>query len=149
MAEYNTNTSELKTFDELAKQSQIVFQQQPVPLELIQQIAYISVVEIENNGIWSKKVIGTADVEIAKLINRLNISDWVHEGKKHLEVNSNICPFCQKETIDDGFRKQIEMFFNESFASDINVIKSLKDTYNQQTQNIVSILDNIETCWLN
>lgn len=144
MAEYNTNTSELKTFDELAKQSQIVFQQQPVPLELIQQIAYISVVEIENNGIWSKKVIGTADVEIAKLINRLNISDWVHEGKKHLEVNSNICPFCQKETIDDGFRKQIEMFFNESFASDINVIKSLKDTYNQQTQNIVSILDNIE-----
>lgn len=144
LTEYNTNTSELKTFDELVKQSQIVFQQHPVPSELIQQIACSSVVEVENNGIWSKKVIGTADVEIAKLINRLNISDWVHEGKKHLEVNSNICPFCQKETIDDGFRKQIEMFFNESFASDINTIKSLKDTYNQQTQNIVSILDNIE-----
>lgn len=144
LAEYQTNISELKTFDELAKQSQIVFQQHPVSLELIQQIACSSVVEVENNEIWSKKVIGTADVEIAKLINRLNISDWVHEGKKHLEVNSNICPFCQKETIDDDFRKQIEMFFDESFASDINAIKSLKDTYNQQTQNIVSILDNIE-----
>lgn len=144
LEEYNNKTSELKTYDELACQSQIVFQQHPIVLEAIQQIDCTSAIEIENNEIWSKKIIGTADVEIAKLINRLNISDWVHEGKKHLENNSNICPFCQKKTIDDDFRKQIELLFDESFASDINTIKSLKDTYIQQTQNIISILNNIE-----
>lgn len=144
LEEYNNNTSELKTYDELARQSQIVFQQHPIVLEAIQQIDCTSAIEIENNEIWSKKIIGTADVEIAKLINRLNISDWVHEGKKHLENNSNICPFCQKKTIDDDFRKQIELFFDDSFASDINTIKSLKDTYIQETQNIISILTNIE-----
>ena len=144
LEEYNNKTSELKTYDELARQSQIVFQQHPIVLEAIQQIDCTSAIEIENNEIWSKKIIGTADVEIAKLINRLNISDWVHEGKKHLENNSNICPFCQKKTIDDDFRKQIELFFDDSFASDINTIKSLKDTYIQETQNIISVLNNIE-----
>ncbi|MBP3466511.1 MAG: AAA family ATPase [Paludibacteraceae bacterium] len=144
LEEYNNNTSELKAYDELAHQAQIVFQQHPIVLEAIQQVDSTSAIEIENNEIWSKKIIGTADVEIAKLINRLNISDWVHEGKKHLENNSNICPFCQKETIDDDFRKQIELFFDESFTSDVNTIKSLKDTYNIQTQNIISALNNIE-----
>lgn len=142
--EYNNNTSELKAYGELKRQAQIIFQQHPIILEQIQQIDCTSAIEIENKEIWSKKIIGTADVEIARLINRLNISDWVHEGKKHLEVNSNTCPFCQKETIDDNFRKQIELFFDESFAFDINTIKSLKDTYFQETQNILSILNNIE-----
>ena len=38
LEEYNNNTSELKAYDELARQAQIVFQQNPIVLEPVQQI---------------------------------------------------------------------------------------------------------------
>jgi len=145
LKEFNSNDIvELTSFDSLKKDAQTIFQKNPILLEFIQTIDVSSIVHIEQDEIWQKKVIGSADVEIGKLINRLNISDWVHEGKKLLRENSNVCPFCQKETIDENFKKQIELFFDDSFISDIETIKRLKEDYNRQSQIILDILGNIE-----
>lgn len=143
--EYSNNKSTLKSFEDIKARADVVFKKLPFTYEKIQTIEYENINNIESNSIWNKKIIGKADVEISKLINRLNISDWVHEGVKHLEKNSRVCPFCQKETIDNDFRKQLEDFFDDSFITDTSTIKDLSDRYYQNIKNTISILEAIET----
>lgn len=140
-----SNKSVLKSIEDLKTKAEIVFKKSPITYDKIQFIEYGSIVSIENDSIWNKKIIGKADVEISKLINRLNISDWVHEGIRHIQKGSKICPFCQKETIDDDFRTQIENFFDDSFVADTATVKSLSDSYFQNTNTIISLLETIET----
>ncbi|MBR6658524.1 MAG: AAA family ATPase [Paludibacteraceae bacterium] len=143
--EFSNNKSELKSFEDLKAKAEIVFKKNPISFDKVQSIEFDGIIVIENNSIWTKKVIGKSDVEISKLINRLNISDWVHEGVKHIEKDSGVCPFCQKETIDDDFRIQIEKFFDEGFITDTTTIKHLSDSYYQDFNNIISMLETIET----
>lgn len=143
--EFSNNKSELKSFEDLKAKAGIVLKKNPISFDKVQSIEFDGIIVIENNSIWTKKVIGKSDVEISKLINRLNISDWVHEGVKHIEKDSHVCPFCQKETIDDDFRIQIEKFFDEGFITDTTTIKRLSDSYYQDFNNIISMLETIET----
>jgi wobble nucleotide-excising tRNase len=62
--------------------------------------------DIESNPIWKKIIIGKSDVDIANLIQKLNMNDWVNQGKKYLQENET-CPFCQQETITNDFKNQL------------------------------------------
>jgi len=99
---------------------------------------------IESDNIWSKKIIGKSDVEIAQLIQRLNINDWVNEGRKYIQEEDNICPFCQQLTIDAKFKKQIEDYFDETFLNDTKKVKELSDEYLRISENILNDLQLIE-----
>lgn len=143
--DFTNNKSSLKAFEELKAKASVVFKKTPITYSSIQTMKYDDIVDIEDNAIWSKKIIGKTDVEISKLINRLNLSDWIHEGVKYIEKNSRVCPFCQKETIDDAFRKQIEMFFDETYIEDTALIKDLSGRYSQSINDLMLILDTIET----
>ena len=59
-------------------------------------------------------IIGKEDVQLAKLINEFGLKPWVLQGKMFLEKTRNICPFCQKETIDGDFISQLNDIFDES-----------------------------------
>ena len=76
-------------------------------------------------------------MEIAKLIQRLNINDWVNEGKKHLQEDET-CPFCQEETITQDFRNQLEGYFDETFISDTKKAKDLNDEYVRIFENLIN-----------
>lgn len=98
---------------------------------------------IENEYIWNKKIIGKSDVDIAKLIQNLNINDWVNQGKGYLQ-DDNICPFCQKETITDDFRQQLEKYFDTTYVDLINKIKKYQQDYDLHFSNIIEQLNYIE-----
>lgn len=143
LQEFSSNTAELETLDNLVAKAETIFGEQPERIEPISQISFERVVEIETNEIWKKIIVGKADVDIAKLIQRLNINDWVNQGKEYIEDKT--CPFCQQETITDDFKKQIESFFDETYLKDIKQLKELKQEYNNLTQNIINQLNGIET----
>lgn len=143
LQEFSSNTAELETLDNLIAKAETIFGEQPERIEPISQISFERVVEIETNEIWKKIIVGKADVDIAKLIQRLNINDWVNQGKEYIEDKT--CPFCQQETITDDFKKQIESFFDETYLKDIKQLKELKQEYNNLTQNIINQLNGIET----
>ena len=143
--EYAKNQSDVKHIDDLKARADVIFRKSPVVYDKIQPIEYVEIIDVENNDIWSKKIIGKSDVEISKLINRLNISDWVHEGVKHIEKDSQVCPFCQKHTIDEEFRKQIEDFFDDTFVSDTRIVKDLSNKYFQSTNSAILLFETIET----
>tara|TARA_R110002050_G_scaffold45957_3_gene108366 strand:+ start:720 stop:2918 length:2199 start_codon:yes stop_codon:yes gene_type:complete len=142
--EFENNTSDLKTIEELKERAETILGETPSKIPEIPSIEFAKLSEIENDNIWSKKIIGKSDVEIAQLIQRLNINDWVNEGKKHLQENET-CPFCQQETITQSFRNQLEGYFDETFISDTKKVKELSDDYIRIFDNVINELQQIES----
>lgn len=118
------------TYDDLASRAATLFSEMPSLIQPLPQLTDIdNIQELEEDVIWAKKVVGKADVAIAPLIERLGISDWVNHGRLLLENGSEICPFCQKKTIDQHFRKDIEAYFDETFTLDSKKLKEISDLY--------------------
>lgn len=142
LQEAENNDAQLETLENLKEKSEIIFGEQPQRIDPISQISFDRISQIETNEIWKKIIVGKADVDIAKLIQRLNINDWVNQGREYIEEKT--CPFCQQKTIDDDFKKQIESFFDETYLSNIKQLKELKEEYDALTQNIINQLNAIE-----
>lgn len=140
--EFANNQATLSSIDELKEKSKTIFGKIPLELTAISKVEFTDLNIIESNDIWSKKIIGKSDVDIAKLIQNLNINDWVSQGKSYIQEN-NICPFCQQETITDDFKKQLEEYFDTTYLESINTIKKFKENYNLTSQNIVNQLNQI------
>jgi wobble nucleotide-excising tRNase len=144
LQEYSSNVNTLQTIDELNEKAKTVFGEVPQNISPINLITFSRIIEIENNSIWGKIIVGKADVDIAKLIQKLNINDWVNQGRAFIQ-EGNTCPFCQQDTITESFKNQLAGFFDESYLEDINSITNLKQEYNFLLQNIVNELNTIET----
>lgn len=141
--EFQNNNIDLKTYDQLKKKAETIFGKTLQTLQPIKTIEFTRVLEIETDKVWQKKIIGKTDIEIAKLIQRLNLNDWVNEGKNYLQEDE-ICPFCQQPTITKDFRKQLEDYFDEAFTSDTKLVKDNSEEYDRLAQNLSNFLQEIE-----
>jgi wobble nucleotide-excising tRNase len=143
LSEFVNNQVVILSIDELKEKSQTIFGETPHHLDPISTILFTELNNIENEDIWNKKIIGKSDVEIAKLIQYLNINDWVNQGKNYLQ-DDNVCPFCQQETISIDFRQQLEKYFDTTYVDSINKIKKYQQDYEFQSANIIEQLNYIE-----
>lgn len=141
--EYNNNSSVLIGLDQLKEKSKIVFNKNIQVLPLLPIIGNDQLATIEYNEIWSKKIIGHTDINIGNLIQRLNINDWVNEGRKYIQKDSHICPFCQRETITEEFRKNLELYFNETFTANIQAVQTWGKKYIAISTELISLLESI------
>ena len=144
LQEFSSNTEILETFENLKEKAKTIFGEIPKSITPINTISYDRIIEIKENEIWKKISVGKADVDIAKLIQKLNINDWVNQGREYIQENE-ICPFCQGKTISNDFKNQLESFFDERYLFDIKLIKELKQEYNSLSQNLINELNTIET----
>lgn len=144
LIEFNNNTSAELTFEELKKKAETIFGEIPKAIPLLNTIYFDRLIEIGNKEIWTKKIIGKSDVNIAKLIQKLNLDDWLNQGRGYLQEGKT-CPFCQQPTITDDFKKELEDYFDESFTESIKKIKSYNDEYNLLASNLINELTQIET----
>lgn len=125
------------TYDDLVSRAATLFGEMPSIIQPLPQLTEIeNIQELEEDVIWAKKVVGKADVAIAPLIKRLGISDWVNKGRSLLEKGSETCPFCQKKTIDQHFREDIEAYFDETFVLDSKKLKENSDLYMRLKESI-------------
>ncbi len=137
-----TNTANLDSLENLRIKAKTIFGKQPQRIEPISQIIFDRILEIELNGLWKKIIVGKADVEIAKLIQRLNINDWVNQGRNYIQEDT--WPFCQQKTITTYFKTQLENFYDETYLNNITTLKELKQEYTNLTQNLINQLNVIE-----
>ncbi|GAA8934532.1 hypothetical protein SLK237_13370 [Helicobacter pylori] len=98
---------------------------------------------IENHSIWEQKIVGSGDVAIADLIKKINNEDWVAQGREYLSKDGNACPFCQKETITEDFKKQLESYFDTNYQESTETIKKMKEDYTNKTAEVLERLDKI------
>lgn len=140
--EFNTNSSAVVTLEELIKQAEIIFGETPKIIPPIDSIKYDDIEEIENANIWSKKIVGKSDIDIAALIQKLNINDWVNQGRSY--IHDETCPFCQQNTITASFTTKLNEYFDKSFLNDTEEVNRLKENYVKSTSKILSDLKQIE-----
>lgn len=143
LSEFVSNSSTLHSIEKLKERGETIFGEAPVNISPIAVFNYDRINEIIENPIWKKNIIGKVDVDIAKLIQKLNINDWVNQGRGYIHED-NICPFCQQVTITENFKKQLESYFDETYITDLENTKSLKQEYNQIVDNLVHQLTAIE-----
>ncbi|WP_440993124.1 AAA family ATPase [Cysteiniphilum litorale] len=143
---YDQFIRELKDIklDELQARAKTVFNDvSPQHINELITINFDEGIAIIENGIWQKRVIGKGDVDIAKLIQQLNMNDWVDKGREYLLESSNTCPFCQQDTVDDQFKKKLENYFDTEYKQNIDTIVQLYDRFEQYCNNLLSKLNSI------
>lgn len=134
------NTSDLLSLVELKDKANTLLRRKPDRIEAIPTIGtYEDILSIEKDSIWQDVIVGKSDVDIASLISKLNISDWVNQGRQYLSGDET-CPFCQQKTIDNNFRAKIEDYFDESFEKSRERVKSHKERYSNLCNNILTSL---------
>lgn len=138
LSEYQDNKNiNLLDLNKLIYKSKTLLGKRPITYDLISKIPENTLVHIEKSSIWKKNIIGKSDVDIAKLISKLENNDWVNEGRKYLGENSETCPFCQQQTINKNFRLQLEDYFDKTFIEDTEHIKKLSFEYKNESINLL------------
>ncbi|RKV52495.1 AAA family ATPase [Helicobacter pylori] len=135
------NQSEIVGLEKLKEKIEIVFGENQTELALL-ECNLTDFDSIENHSIWEQKVVGSGDAAIADLIKKLSNEDWVAWGREYIKENS-ICPFCQKETITEEFKKQLESYFDTNYQESTETIKKMKEDYTNKTDEVLERLDKI------
>ncbi|MDU9811483.1 AAA family ATPase [Helicobacter pylori] len=138
--------SEIVGLEKLKEKIGIVFSKNQTELALL-ECDLTDFDSIENHSIWEQKIVGSGGVAIADLIKELSNEDWVAQGREYVKDNS-ICPFCQKETITEEFKKQLESYFDTSYQESTDTIKKMKEDYTNKTAKVLERLNEIiKTEW--
>ncbi|MGL2612319.1 ATP-binding protein [Helicobacter pylori] len=135
------NQSEIVGLEKLKEKIEIVFGENQTELALL-ECDLTDFDSIENHSIWEQKIVGSGGVDIADLIKKLSSEDWVAQGREYVKDNS-ICPFCQKETITEEFKKQLESYFDTSYQESTDTIKKMKEDYTNKTDGTLERLNEI------
>ncbi|WP_173915921.1 AAA family ATPase [Halobacillus sp. Marseille-Q1614] len=130
MDEAVNNRNELFNFEELKNRVESVFKAPQAKVGIIPTINYDS--SLEQQSIFQTKIIGKKDIDVARLITKLNISDWIQQGHIHMEDTDGLCPFCQRE-LPEGFKEKLDEYFDETYNEQIQNLNSSIEKYKRNT----------------
>lgn len=140
-------SSSQPALEDLRRRYQFIYTEDGAPSkkDLIPEFSDLvsSLLEITDDAIWKRRIVGSEDVPIAALIKKLDIADWVHRGQSLLSPESDVCPFCQRHTIDASFRKQLEGFFDDNYVKDIEKVSSLQNSYSELVKEVSLFYDDL------
>jgi wobble nucleotide-excising tRNase len=131
---------ELKTIEEIKLIKESIFDRPAEKVQLIKNIFYDE--SLENNLILKQKIIGKEDVDIADLISKLNISDWVQQGSKIIKETEGVCPFCQ-QTLPSVFEEKLNSYFDQSYIKQIEVLTTVSEKYQQRIESILAEISEV------
>jgi wobble nucleotide-excising tRNase len=142
LQEYKNNLSELFSKDELLEQAKTVFGERPKVIDPLPLLDVERLKVIEELETWETPIVGKNDVPIADLIKKLGNSDWVDKGQKF--IHNETCPFCQQQTINDDFKKQLGDFFNESYKNKLIEVEKFGVEYKELSAILIEQIEKIE-----
>lgn len=94
-------------------------------------------IESDLHTYLNKVIVGNNDVDIAELINNLNISSWVESGREFLDKANGKCPFCQQQINElDLLKEKFSTFFDKQFQENVQKIRTLGNLYYQKSNEI-------------
>ncbi|PKA14319.1 AAA family ATPase [Leptospira haakeii] len=136
------NPDILLTREQIVETAQTVFSNSLEKVNLFNSFDVNALSVLEKDLIFEKVIVGKDNIQIANVINKLKISDWVKAGHVHLKSSEGICPFCQQK-IPEDLPKQLEDYFDESYNTQINQVESLSKSYKSQYSLISSFVTDI------
>lgn len=139
LKEYSSNNAELLLENELLSKYKEIFAKDIQKENPLEQIDASKLHSLEGDIILQKNVIGKEDVDIARLIQKLNNSAWVYEGIQYYKETDGVCPFCQQHIYND-FEHKLNEYFNDTYNEDIKKIDFLYANYTQEGENLLQKL---------
>ena len=70
------------------------------------------------------------------MIEKLDNSDWVKQGRTHFENNDGVCPFCQQPA-PPNFENLLNEYFNETYLKQIEELEQQQSNYLSKTNAII------------
>lgn len=132
----NAESTALLSLEELQTKGRTLLGEKPPVYPLLIPSTSTTLSTLEEDSIWSKVIIGKSDVAISELISHLGNNDWVNQGRSYIRDNSR-CPFCQKNTIDEEFKTELERYFDDSFSRDIERVRTLEHAYRSAADRVL------------
>lgn len=136
LAEHQSNTADLFTFDVLNEKAKTVFDDAVQAVALLNSLDIQAFNDLHDTPVLNKSVVGNEDVDIAGLIKHLGNSDWVKQGMHYHATAPSICPFCQ-QTTPESFALSLQEFFSDTYANDLQQITTVHQSYQQLAQQIL------------
>lgn len=137
----SVNKNKALAFDELKVWYNQVFSSNMEKITLLfKSIVVDEILTSIDDPIFSERIIGKEDIDIAKLITQLNISDWVRQGHQHLKETNGICPFCQQTTTDD-FEKKLDAYFDDSYNENLKHLNLASGKYIDKLDEVFRLID--------
>ncbi|WP_371368336.1 AAA family ATPase [Pseudomonas sp. QL9] len=128
LAEQLSNKAPLLPYEDLIVKAETLYGDEPQLVPLIPGVQHPQISNLEKSALLAKKIIGKEDVDIAKLISKLNNSDWVRQGIKYFNQSEGSCPFCQQST-SDSFAASLAEYFDETFEAETSALSKLLSDY--------------------
>lgn len=135
-----SNSAQLLTLDQLKEKCSKIYNDELKEYVQIPEFAYTELSDLEKHVILSTKIIGKEDLEIGKLIKKLNNSDWVNDGLEYLDSSESKCPFCQ-QTVEEGLKGTIEEFFDETYAAKCKELQEYDEQYRDFINQKITLLE--------
>lgn len=137
------NEADLKDLKYLKDTYALVFQDDIKVEKEIALVDYQGLTDIEKEPLFLKVIVGSQDIDIAGLIEKLGSSDWVRKGYEDFYKRSNkVCPFCQQNT-SDKLMLSLEEYFGGTYQKDIEKLKTLKMRYDEESITLHNIIVDI------
>lgn len=128
LEEADANQADVHSVDDLKTRARTVFAEGVARLAMVPTPDGQDLLDIEQEPVLTKKVVGKEDVDIGALIRRLGNSDWVRQGIRYAEGPGSPCPFCQKP-LDEELLAKLNAFFDETYLADIAAIARAEEAY--------------------
>ncbi len=109
----------------------------------IEPIDLTTVTKLERTQILKKPIVGDNELEVSKIIDKFNLSDWVKHGLIHFNGTNPQCPFCQQE-VPEEISSQLRDYFSQQYERDVEYLARFETEYrtiaNEITNYIYSII---------
>ena len=142
LTEENLVGTAARPLHDLEEDAETVFGPPPSEASLLEVPDFSTLLAHEENPVLQKAVVGTSDVDIADMIERLGNSDWVQRGRQYFDVNDGDCPFCQQKA-PVRFEESLRQYFDATFESDKNAIDDLLRDYQADAKVVTQVVEGL------
>ncbi|RSZ61183.1 hypothetical protein EAH68_14580 [Corynebacterium hylobatis] len=90
-----------------------------------------------------KKIVGSSDVTLSELVEKLGNSDWVSKGRSYLGHSNGKCPFCQQLT-PATLAADLASMFDDHYTLEVEKIHDLSADFQDWSKAVRGHKDSID-----
>ena len=144
LQESASNSVALVSLDELHQRAGTVFEPAPTVESRLPSLEAQDILDCEGDPILDQAVVGTQDVGLGAMIQRLGNSDWVRAGHAFYQANAIVCPFCQQITTDE-FANSLKAYFDDAYEHEVLAIAELEARYRAHCERLQELIRSVLT----
>ncbi|MDF9809184.1 wobble nucleotide-excising tRNase [Aurantimicrobium minutum] len=136
------NQTCVEDFESLLPEASVLLSEEAEPLLEIPLSPEIKMQDLPGYSLLGVAVIGSSDVSLASLIEKIGNSDWIREGRQHFEKAEGFCPFCQQAAPSD-LNELLEAYFDRTYTEQMSQLANLSNEFTTWKQKLYLFLDSI------